>query len=276
MRSKLWLKNIFSAFSALALFGLTACGSGSDGDDAPGVSGVWSGTVNLSASTCGTREVIEGNFTHTVNQNEDAVVLSDSAGVQYLGNTVGDDGFSVNALIADDQPDSTGNNCDVTQQIEYDELEGSGDTDASVRITTTRACADGFQCEQTSQGTAVRNVAGGGNPSPSPTPTPEPIESCTEVNEINFTGDGGCGILTTELTQSNQGGQNVMILNPFGTNGATSFAVNAQDPLVANSTRTDLSIMTGNDYTCSISCGGRLTFTLTCTDTAGTTCSERF
>ena len=268
-------RHIVGALTSLGMSALlVACGGGNDGNDAPLVSGSWSGNLTLTSSTCNaSKEVLSGAVTHTVNQNEDAVILVDSLNNQYLGNTVGDNGFSVNAVISTDVPNDAGTQCDTSQMISYNGIESSSDPDASVRIETTESCDDQTQCQSISQGILSRTTS---TPPPAADPDPEvAFNGCGDVREITFTGDSGCGIQETELTFEMRPEANALVLEPFGGNGASSFII-GEDPFTATSVSTDLTILGESGYRCSVNCEGRLRFSLNCFKEGAPSCDEVF
>ncbi|MCB0319079.1 MAG: hypothetical protein KDD56_10005 [Bdellovibrionales bacterium] len=252
-----------------------ACGGGGSGSDARQVSGVWAGSLNLQSNTCGTRAVTQtGSFTHTVNQNEDAVTLNDGNGTEFLGNTVGDNGFSVDALTITDNNIGGGVTCDETQRLEYNGVETDTDSTADVTLTTKKECSDAFTCEAISIGNALKGSGSTGDAGATPTATPSETAStgCDDLLEREFSGDSDCGIgqVTTSVNGS------TVVLTPLGANGATSFAIDSTDSTSATASNTDLQIMGENGYSCSIECTQQITFTLNCFKEGGSTCSERF
>lgn len=250
-----------------------ACGGSSSGDPR-NVSGTWSGTVTEVNNTCSPGLAFtSGSFTHIVSQNNEAVSLTDDAsGLQYLGNIVGDDGFAANAVIADDEQPG-GTLCSVEQEIAYDEIDSDSDLNAEVKIDSMLICADGSSCLIQSEGSAIRSSS---TPDPDPLPMPEPA-TCLDLIERTYTGDGGCGINSTTVdVRVNATENDLLVLSPFGGNGATSFAINESDTTMASSNRNDLEINAGPDYSCSIVCDGEITFTLSCFQEGGDVCEERF
>ncbi len=272
--------NIYKSSSLLfplLLIMSSACGGGGDSEDARNVRSVWRGSLTQQSDSCGTRSAVvprivatSGSFTHTVNQNEDAVDLNDGNGTSFLGNIVGDDGFSVDAVTKQDNTVSSNVTCDESQQIAYVHIDGDSDTTANVTLTISKDCSDGTRCQVVSIGTASRsNVAiiPPQDDNDASTPT-----SCSTLAERQYTGDSGCSI--GQVTTSTNG--NNILLNPLGANGASSFTINTTDSSVATADNMELQIMGETGYSCSINCTGQLTFTLECFQEGGTTCSEKF
>lgn len=112
--------------SGILAAGVIGCdGSDDDDEDTPFVAGVWRGAYTLTENACNTSDLPSViNFTHTVNQTDDNVVLDDGEGFSYSGNTVGDNGFSVERTDRE-----TGAPCDTLTQIEYDGI-GNDDEDS--------------------------------------------------------------------------------------------------------------------------------------------------
>lgn len=250
---------------------LLGCGGGSDGDNARLVSGVWTGQLSESSNTCGgVRAATSGNFTYTVNQNEDAVTLQDDQGITFLGNTVGDNGFSVDSTF--EETFSNGTACVGNQRIEFNGIEEDSDNTADVSLTTDYACGSGLECAIRSVGASSRGGGAAG-----PTPTTAPTRSgCADLRERSFSGDSGCGVVEADVSLTTEGSNTVVLITPLGANGTTSFIVASSDPSVAAANRTDLQFLGETGYSCSISCPSDITFTLNCFQEGGSICAERF
>lgn len=114
-----------------------------------------------------------------------------------------------------------------------------------------------------------------------PEPTTEPIAGgCPAINERpatgEYSGDGGCGISTAAYRSQTVDGQQIIILEPFGANGATTFNVDPNDLSSATSQRLDLVILGVPGYRCTLSCSAPSTFRVTCFKEGGVTCEEKF
>ncbi len=275
--------NIYKSSSLLIpllLIMSSACGG--DGDDARNVSDRWSGSLIQQSNTCGARSVdspkivaASGNFTHNVNQNEDAVDLNDGNGTSFLGNVVSDDGFSVDAVTRQDNSFDINVTCDESQRISYDDINEDSDTTANVTVTTSKECSDGVRCQVVSIGVATRNnVANSPNDDTDGNDDDSANDrtNCNDLAEREYRGDSGCNI--GQITTSTNG--NIILLNPLGANGATSFTIDATDSTEATAANMDLQILGETGYSCSINCLGQLTFTLDCVQEGGTVCSEKF
>ena len=281
--------------TAIALFcstvfaALIGCGSnggngGDGGDDFLEVFGIWIGALTKVQDNCpGSTAPQTLNFSHQVTQVEDAVTLLDQSGLEFLGNLVGADGFSVDAagggIISAGQCTGT-----LTNRIEYHDIHNDFDDVASVEIKVT--CSTGGGCEISYEGTASRVVDDEtpnptATPNPAPTASPTPVDplapgACSEMNPNpaagTFSGDGGCGLSDTDFSITGS----TIVLEPFGVNGASSFAVSAADPSVASSNNVDLTIKGEAGYSCSITCAPPATFFVSCFKEGGTTCTEQF
>jgi hypothetical protein len=261
---------------ALIAASASACsGNGNDpSNNDLDVGGVWSGALTRVQTTCPTTaDAATFSFVHTVNQNQQAVVLDTDTGLHFLGNVVGGTGFSVDATLSGQLGSA---NCSLAENIQYDRITDNSDNTADVDFTITRQCSNGTNCKATYTGAAARNQ-GGGNPSVTPAPgatTPPTAGGCGAIPERSFDGDGGCGLSTVAVAQNE--GTNILVLNPFGANGATSFATNAANVSTATSVRSDLIIKSVAGYSCSLTCSPPLTFTASCFKEGGTTCKEKF
>jgi hypothetical protein len=274
MEGKFMKKLLISACVGFSVLGLAACG-GSDGDDDDDVlfvSGVWRGAFTLTENTCNIPNQPQTfNFVHTVNQNEESVILETDAGQRFLGNVLSDQGFSVDAVGAQNQSAGTNITCNFNDRIEYDGVFDDDDNDADAELRLNGTCSNGATCRLTYQGTATRNSTGGGV-TPTPVGTPAARGACSSMTERTYSGNEGCALGDLALRQSGNG----LILEPFGVNGATSFNQSSSDASAATSTRTDLSVNGEDGYSCSVSCAPPITFTVTCFKEGGTTCEERF
>ena len=293
MITRKYLGNVLLAGGMISC-AVAACGGGSGGggDDSGdrNVSGVWRGAVTLTENGCNLSLPATFNITDTVNQNGRSVVLVNETQVQYLGNLVGDNGFSVDAVLANDEITGTVS-CDTVSQIEYDGIDDDEDNDlgdltddsdgdgdintANVDIRITRTCTDTTTCRSAFRGTARRSGASD-DVTPTPTPTP-PVQAadgidCQQIVERSYTGDGECGIGEVEYSLSGA----TVVLEPFGINGATSFGQLLADPDKANSTRADLTINGVPGYSCSVQCNGEVTFEVSCFKEGADTCTEKF
>ncbi len=273
---------IISISSLLPLLFITGCGGDSDvgigGDTPVSVGGQWSGALTRIQDNCvGSNSVQTLNFNHTVNQNEEAVTLLDGNGINFLGNIVGDDGFSVDATGAGIIPALP---CSGTKEnrVSYNDINTDSDDTATVEVTVT--CPSGASCLVQYSGTASRASNATPTPTSSASPTSTPIVSgsggCFSINPNpaagSYSGDGGCGISDAVFRVD---GSNV-ILEPFGVNGASSFAISDSNSSSAASTNTNLSISGISGYSCSMACSPPATFTVSCFKEGGITCSEKF
>lgn len=224
-------------------------------------------------------------ISHSVSQNISAVELTDQNSIQYLGNLVGDDGLSVDA---NQTVTVNGRTCQDARRVEYDQVTEDNDNTAEVDFIITRTCAGAAACNIQWTGTASR-VSGGAaaaTPTPIPGTTPTPggpttvSGGCAEMNPNpaagTYSGDGGCGISDAAFREETQGAETVVVLEPFGGNGATSFVINSTNSSTALSRRNDLTVNGVSGYTCSLTCSPPGTFTATCTKEGGTSCIEKF
>jgi hypothetical protein len=147
-----------SVVLVLFAFSITSCGGGS-GRDPTFDGGVWHGNVLLTANPCNlTGQPTTFAFTHTVNQNKNAVLLTTDQNVDYVGNTLSDQGFSVDNTGAQAQPIGSGVLCNYSSRINYDGIFDSSDTDSDVTITFTRDCDNAVTCVVTYEGKSTRTL----------------------------------------------------------------------------------------------------------------------
>ncbi len=270
---------IIRAFLLVTITSSTiACGGGGgDGDDATNISGVWSGALTKISDGCVANSPQTITVRHTVSQNEDAVILGAESGFQFVGNTVGENGFSVDATH-----DTVGTtSCADTSRIAYDSINDDTDPTADVDLSINRSCEGNATCQINYTGTVSRTGTNVTPPTPDASPTvgagTTPIAGgCSAINPATaagtFGGDGGCGISSVSYTHQS----GTVILEPFGSNGATSFSVAATDPSSARSSRNDLTVKGEVGYNCSLACSPPSTFTVQCFKEGGTTCVEKF
>lgn len=260
------------------------CGGDSsddDIDDNPNrLGGTWSGAMTRVSDTCNRAEFPNTfTFTNVVIQNESAIDLQDGTGIRYLGNAVGDNGFSVDAST------SSAQQCNQARRIEYDRVDDNDDDTAETEFILTETCANGAACEVQYSGTASRTGGGTATPAPTVAPgTPAPTATpggtartgCLAMNPNTaagvYQGNGGCGFSETKFSFSGES----VVLNPLGSNGLTTFTVNAANTSSAASVRSDLIVQGDAGYGCSMVCSPPGTFTVTCNREGGTQCVEKF
>lgn len=285
---------IRSVTKLLCISGLTilciGCGgdSSDDGGGSRNVSGTWSGAITKVSDTCSSTTPSIVNFSHSINQNEDAVTLVANGSLTYLGNLVGSNGLSVDATT------STASGCQDENRIEYDSVDEDNDTTAHIDLRIKRTCGSTV-CEIAYTGTGTRagavpvptaTAVPGTTPTVTPTVVPgttaTPIANagCAAINPRTvagtFSGDGGCGISSAAYRFEQQGAEGVAILEPFGANGATSFVVSTANASAATSRRSDLTILSQPGYICTLACSAPSTFTVNCTKEGATSCVEKF
>lgn len=281
-------KTFFTPIMLFLLF-LSSCGGGgNDGgsdDNDRNVSGRWLGALTKIEDTCSNPSLQTINFNDNVAQNISAVRLLDINGIEYIGNLVGDNGFSVDAT---QQIQIQGRACTNARRLEYDNIDNDDDLTSSVDFTIVQNCGSG-ECRVHYTGTGSRNLPSGNNTSLTPvagtpiansTPVGTQNQGCSALNPSpaagTYSGDGGCGISDVTLRQTTSSGNASIILEPLGVNGSTSFAINSSSPSTASSNRNDLTIANETGYTCSLTCSPPATFTLLCTKEGATTCTEKF
>lgn len=267
----------YALLSSIVVLSAACGGGGGDGRDATDVSGLWTGALTKVSDSCTPQSPSTINISHNVAQNEDAVTLLAESGVQFVGNTVGENGFSVDGSHA-----TVGNgSCTDTTRIEYDSINNDADTTADVDITISRSCLGASTCAIAYTGTVSRTGGSAVTPTPAPgtppTSTTTPIAGgCPAMNPNpasgTYSGDGGCGISDTDFNYAS----NTVVLEPFGANGATSFSVNTANPSEASSVRTDLTIQGVPGYACTMACSAPGTFSIQCFKEGGTSCVEKF
>lgn len=267
--------------AAAAVSGCGGNGGGEGGDDVVNAGGIWRGTATLTQNACnlqvGTPTL---SFTHTVSQNESAVTLDSDSGDHFLGNAVGNDGFSVDSAS---RAFSFGNVvCTMTPQIQYNGISGergdNNENSADVTVKFMGSCAVGGQCELNYTGAAVRGVGPVPSATPTAVPTPgaspvptAPSGACSAVNQRPYAGDLGCGLGAATLSTTATG----ITLEPFGVNGLTTFNGPAGAQTVT-SVRSDLTILNVAGYSCSVDCAPPAEFIVRCSQEGGTSCREKF
>jgi len=263
--------NRLKYYAPIAICLLAAsCGDGGDDDEARFLAGIWTGAITLNENTCNLTTPSQTlSFTHNVAQNETAITLNDGS-VTYLGNAVGENGFSVdaNGLTFAGGP---GNVCTFSTRIEYDQVNDDNDNSADVNITSTGPCTSNPSCQVRYIGTAVRGTNPGTGVTTSTTTTLQAGGGCLGLQNKTYTGTGLCGVTTTALSSSG----NAVTLTGVGGQGAVGFAPTG-DPNVFSSTRNDLTVNGHTATACSITCEAPTTFTLNCTSADAATCSEKF
>lgn len=263
---------------------LVACGGGGGGSDSDGgsvsVAGRWSGIASVSENNCGLPLDLNAiNFAANVSQDGSLVSLVDELNDSYSGSTIGEDGFLVTA-----PPTSLSfplkTECSFMRDVEYHGISPSVDdgnsNTASVRYGYRGTCVShAGECRLTYIGTAQRSGGPVTTTIPSATPTPigTPTKgACAQLQQKSYAGDASCGLSSTSVSVIAGG----IILEPLGTNGATSFMDSATDPSLSSSVRTDLSVGGVAGYSCTMSCSPPSEFTVKCVKEGGTSCSEKF
>lgn len=278
---------IIVSASVLTLWG---CNGGSDDGDR-NVSGTWQGALTKTFDDCNSDLPQTLSFNHTVAQVGAAVTLRDQEGTEFVGNTVSDDGFSVDFLTSST---AGGGTCQFIDRIEYRSIDADNDDTATVDLTSIRDCTGStlVDCRVEYTGTASR--VSGGSPNPSPTANPgatatpagtppsttTPVAGgCAAINPNPaagmYQGDGGCGLSET-VYRFVDGDADTVILEPFGANGATTFNIATSNPASGQSVRSDLTIRNDSPFSCSLTCSAPGTFTVRCVKEGGTQCVEKF
>jgi len=277
---KIYLKALILALTPIVCISCGG-GGGDDGTDVRFVGGTWRGSLTKISDTCSNGDTNTPAVQHQVNQVEEAIELLNEAGVKFLGNTVANDGFSVDGL----QTVNVRLACTDSARIRYTDIDDNDDATASVEWDITRSCPGRANCEISYSGTTARS-SGEPNATPIPsgqataTPAASNGQGCLAINPNteagSYSGDGGCGISSTVYRSEQQATESVVVLEPFGANGATSFVVSAANSSSASSRRTDLEIKGVPGYTCSLVCSPPSTFTINCFIEGGATCIEKF
>jgi hypothetical protein len=150
------MKIKFYPIAIISAFLMTAGCGGGNGEDRIFVSGRWSGLAAVDQSDC-PRLLFPATFSfeHTVTQNDTSVFLRTDSGQEFVGTTVNDEGFSVDA------PGQQNVNfgpivCTFEDRIEYDGIFEDEDRDADVNIRSIGTCTNGSTCEQNWRARAVR------------------------------------------------------------------------------------------------------------------------
>lgn len=276
--------NLFSIAAAIMLTCFTGCGGESDDNDTnndlSNMEGTWTGAVTKTSDNCSAGLYPQTvTFSHRVNQNSIVVSLDEAGGIDYVGNTQGNNGFEVNSVKTQI---SAGKSCVYAKKITYDEIDNDSDKTGSIELRIGQDCEGSDSCTVRYSGTASRT--GGAATSPTPTASASPSTpvagGCGAINEHpaagTYSGNGKCGISDVQFQSLTQGTEKVVVLTPFGANGATSFGYGTPDVNTATSKRNDLTINGEVGYSCAIICSPPSTFSISCFKEGGTTCIEKF
>lgn len=137
---------------------LTACGSGGDSDSVGYlyVGGLWRGGLVLTENSCQLNLTSSYTSANSVSQSFNSIELRDSENRLFVGDLVGDDGFSVDALGPSNQQLRDGRTCSLTYRYRYDSINDDGDRTAQVRYLVVGQCSDGSECQSAYAGDALR------------------------------------------------------------------------------------------------------------------------
>jgi len=269
---------------------IAGCGGGSDNSDndadlsfdTPVVAGVWRGSATLIENSCSVPDVPPVlTLVHTINQNGTDVIVDTESGNHLVGNTVLDNGLSVDSQSPADDEFLTGFICSLSENIQYEGVDsdtGDGNSNtADLQITNTGTCNSTAGCRIVYNGTAVRTGGATTNtPTPEVTATPVSASDCVLMSERTYSGNNGCGLGSVTVSISSLNGSPTVALEPFGLNGSTAFVPDTTRPDIAASVRSDLTLLGTTGYTCALECSAPLTFDVECTKEGGTSCKETF
>jgi acyl-CoA thioester hydrolase len=137
---------------------LTACGGGGDSDSVGYlyVGGLWRGGLVLTENTCQLDLAPSYTFANSVSQSFNSIELRDGENRLFVGDLVGDDGFSVDALGPSSQRLRDGRLCSLTYRYRYDSINDDGDRTAQVRYLVVGECSDGSECQSEYAGDGLR------------------------------------------------------------------------------------------------------------------------
>jgi len=145
--------------TALSFSLLTAC-SGADDDNGPfnflEVGGLWRGSLAARENNCQLELTPTVEFAHSVSQSLDSIELRERDGRLFVGDLVGDDGFSVDAPGPSNERTGDGRTCSFTYRLRYDSINDDGDRTAQVRYIFLGQCSDGSECQSEYAGDGIR------------------------------------------------------------------------------------------------------------------------
>lgn len=276
---------VFAILAACAV----GCGGGGGDDDDDNLRGTWTGSLLKTQDSCtGTSRPSSINFTHLVTQNNEAISVVTEENLTYLGNAQDDNSFSADLTVSG--PTS---GCEEQRRIGYDRIDDDDDATAEVDYVINQRCAGQADCRVAYEGTAVRQLStpqptavpqGTGTPSATPVPgatgTPDATRGCFAVNPRTasgtYEGNGGCGVSSTVFSANAAVASSQIALTPFGANSVATFTVDANDPAIARSDNSNLTLRGQSGYSCALACSPPSTFTVVCTGAGLTPCTERF
>ena len=275
---------LVAGIAAACLVAACGGGGGSNGEDVNDLGGIWQGALTLTKNECNLTLPSTINFTHQVGQNDTAIAVTDQDGVSYLGRTIGEDGFSVDAQLANSAGPTPTTSCNNSLRLVYNQIFQNSDDDAKIDQTLTQTCTTNTTCEvvysgsgvRTSRGTTPPVVTPVATPGVTPTPNPNVRQDCEFVQERTYAGDGDCGLTSLGVEVTGTGAGATITLEPLGVNGAASFTQDAGNPLGAHSVSSDLTIKGVAGYGCTLECSAPLEFDVVCVKEGATSCKETF
>lgn len=117
--------------------------------------GLWRGSLSMVKNDCALPLARNYIFTHLVSQNYTSLELKDENDRYFVGQTVGEDGFSVDS--PGPEINVGGRGCTVTYRYRYDSINDDDDPTAQVRFLIIGHCSGGRECESEYSGDGARD-----------------------------------------------------------------------------------------------------------------------
>ena len=150
---------LLSVISILLASPLTGCGDSNNTDplNSVYVGGLWRGRLALTSNAC--RLALSSNFqvAHSVSQALNSIELRDDQNRLFVGNIIGDDGFSVDSFGPSDEGTSDGRTCSLTHRFRYDSINDDDDRTAQIRYIILGQCSDESECQSEYAGDGIRD-----------------------------------------------------------------------------------------------------------------------
>lgn len=138
---------------------LTGCGDGDNADPLNNVyvGGLWRGRLALTSNTCQLTLSSDFNVAHSVSQSLNSIELRDDQDRLFVGNIIGEDGFSVDSFGPSGERTADGRTCSLTYRFRYDSINSNDDRTAQIRYIILGQCSDGSECQSEYAGDGIRD-----------------------------------------------------------------------------------------------------------------------